>query len=89
MISLLLASIMVFSLVPALFVRDGYAADDKYVKNSTAAPINIYKEPTDASQVIGTLPVGGVAKYVSSSGAVGNVNYTASSSLGVAFGFCI
>ena len=69
MISLLLASIMVFSLVPALFVRDGYAADDKYVKNSTAAPINIYKEPTDASQVIGTLPVGGVAKYVSSSGA--------------------
>ena len=31
-ISLLLTAIMVFSLVPALFVRDGLAADDKYVK---------------------------------------------------------
>ena len=68
-ISLLLTAIMVFSLVPALFVRDGQAADDKYVKNSTAAAINVYKEANDASIVVGTLPVGGVAKYVSNSGA--------------------
>ncbi len=68
-ISWLLMAIMVFSLVPALFVRDGWAADDKYVKNSTTASINIYKEANDASTVVGTLPAGGVAKYVSSSGA--------------------
>ena len=68
-ISLLLTAIMVFSLVPALFVRDGLAADDKYVKNSTAAAINVYKEANDASQIVSTLPVGGVAKYVRSSGA--------------------
>ena len=68
-ISLLLTAIMVFSLVPALFVRDGLAADDKYVKNSTSAAINVYKEANDASKVVATLPVGGVAKYVSSNGA--------------------
>ena len=68
-ISLLLTAIMVFSLVPALFVRDGHADDNKYVKNSTAAAINVYQEANDASKVVGTLPVGGVAKYASSSGA--------------------
>ena len=68
-ISLLLTAIMVFSLVPALFVRDGLAADDKYVKNSTSAAINVYKEANDASKVVATLPVSGVAKYVSSNGA--------------------
>ena len=68
-LSLLLTAIMVFSLVPALFVRDGWAADDKYVKNSTAAAINVYKEANDASQIVSTLPAGGVAKFVSSSGA--------------------
>ncbi len=68
-ISLLLTAIMVFSLVPTLFVRDGYAADDKYVKNSTAAAINVYQEPNDASTVVGTLPIGGVAKYESNNGA--------------------
>ena len=68
-ISLLLTAIMVFSLVPALFVREGQADSDKYVKNSSGAAINVYKEANDASLVVATLPANGVAKYVSSSGA--------------------
>ena len=68
-ISLLLTAIMVFSLVPALFVRDGFAADDKYVRNKTSGVINVYKEAGDANPVVGTLAPGAVAKYVSVSGA--------------------
>ncbi len=68
-ISLLLTAIMVFSLVPALFVRDGFAADDKYVRNKTSGVINVYKEAGDATPVVGTLAPGAVAKYVSVSGA--------------------
>ena len=68
-ISLLLTSIMVFSLVPALFVRDGVAAEDKYVRNKTSGVINVYKEAGDANPVVGTLAPNAVAKYVSVSGA--------------------
>ena len=67
-ISLLLTAIMVFSLVPALFVRDGVAAEDKYVRNKTTGVINVYKEAGDANPVVGTLAPGAVAKYVSVSG---------------------
>ncbi len=68
-ISLLLTAIMVFSLVPALFVRDGVAAEDKYVRNKTSGVINVYKEAGDANPVVGTLAPNAVAKYVSVSGA--------------------
>lgn len=68
-ISLLLTAIMVFSLVPALFVRDGVAAEDKYVRNKTSGVINVYKEAGDANPVVGTLAPYAVAKYVSVSGA--------------------
>ena len=50
-ISLLLTAIMVFSLVPALFVRDGFAADDKYVRNKTSGVINVYKEEIGRAHV--------------------------------------
>lgn len=60
-ISLLLTAIMVFSLVPALFVRDGVAAEDKYVRNKTTGVINVYKEAGDANPVVGTLAPGAVA----------------------------
>ena len=68
-ISLLLTAIMVFSLVPALFVRDGFAADDKYVRNKTSGVIYVHNEAGDAYPVVGTLAPGAVAKYVSVSGA--------------------
>lgn len=68
-ISLLLTAIMVFSLVPALFVRDGVAEEDKYVRNKTSGVINVYKEAGDANPVVGTLAPNAVAKYVSVSGA--------------------
>ena len=68
-ISLLLTAIMVFSLVPALFVREGYAADDKYVMNKTAGVIYVHEAAGDASTVVGELKAGAVAKYVSASGA--------------------
>ena len=68
-ISLLLTAIMVFSLVPALFVRDGFAADDKYVRNKTSGVINVHESDIDGSKVVGQLNPGGVAKYVSASGA--------------------
>lgn len=71
-ISLLLTAIMVFSLVPALFVRDGSADGDKYVKNKTSGTINVYQEANDAKPVVGTLAPGGIAKYVSST----DPNYT-------------
>ena len=70
-ISLLLTAIMVFSLVPALFVRDGSADGDKYVKNKTSGTINVYQEANDASKVVGQLAPGAVAKYVS-----GNSTFT-------------
>ncbi|MBQ7754798.1 MAG: hypothetical protein IJR78_03580, partial [Clostridia bacterium] len=68
-ISILLTAIMVLSLVPALFVRDGEAVSDKFVKNTSGGVINVYKESNDASKVVGTLAPGAVAKFESSVGA--------------------
>ena len=68
-ISFLLTAIMVFSLVPALFVRDGEAVSDKFVKNTSGGVINVYQESNDASKVVGTLAAGAVAKFESSVGA--------------------
>ncbi len=68
-ISILLTAIMVFSLVPALFVRDGEAVSDKFVKNTSGGVINVYKESNDASKVVGTLAPGAVAKFEGSVGA--------------------
>jgi|GEM_PF-3412842 len=68
-LSVVLAAIMAFSLVPVLFVREGEAVSDKFVKNTSGGAINVYKESNDASTVVGTLAAGAVAKFESSSGA--------------------
>ncbi len=72
-ISLLLTAIMVFSLVPALFVQDGFAADDQYVKNTSGGEINVY-ETSSESKVVGHLAAGAVAKYESNHGAFDKIS---------------
>ena len=61
-ISVLLTAIMVFTLVPMLFVRDGQAAGDEYVKNTSSGVVNVHKDAGDASDVVDTLAPGQVAK---------------------------
>ena len=79
-ISLLLTAIMVFSLVPALFVQDGFAADDQYVKNTSGGEINVY-ETSSESKVVGHLAAGAVAKYESNHGAFDKISNPAGFSI--------
>ena len=65
MISLLLTAIMVFSLVPAMFVRDGQATGDEYVRNNSSVVVNVHAEDNDGSTVVGGLAPGQVAKIES------------------------
>ena len=67
-ISLVLTAVMVFSLTPVLFVRDGNADSGEFVKNTSGSTIYVHKSSDDASDVVGTLAAGEVAKFESETG---------------------
>ena len=66
-LSLVLAAVMVFALLPLAVASDAHADVQKFVKNDNADAISVYAA-ADGVTAIGTIAPAGVAKYIEKSG---------------------